>query len=62
MVPGVFTYKMMIGFVQLATDDSISYQALLDTFRNGLNALLILLSLALGVALPRLLSRRDTKN
>lgn len=62
MVPGVFAYRMMIGLMKLSSnlpDDTYS-QILSDTVNNGIKAIFILLSLALGVAIPFLITRKDT--
>lgn len=63
MVPGAFAYKMILGLVQLTgpTDNVLAYhQILADTVNNGLKAMFILISLALGVVLPMLLIRKKT--
>jgi uncharacterized membrane protein YjjB (DUF3815 family) len=59
MVPGVFAYRMMFGLIKLAGDPEIgSYQQILsDTVSNGLKVLFILMSLAVGVAIPMLVTR-----
>jgi uncharacterized membrane protein YjjB (DUF3815 family) len=62
MVPGVFSYKMMIGLIQLAGNTTtVEFSSILnETVNNGLKALFILLTLALGVGLPLLLTRKDS--
>jgi len=63
MVPGAFAYRMMLGLIKLAatTITSNSYsQTLAETTSNGLKALFILLVLAVGVAIPMLISRKET--
>ncbi len=62
MVPGVFSYKMMIGLIQLAGNTTtVEFSSILnETINNGLKALFILLTLALGVGLPLLLTRKDS--
>lgn len=62
MVPGVFAYKMIIGLIKLAGDPSaISYtQTLTETVNNGLKVLFILISLAVGVAIPMLITRKSS--
>jgi uncharacterized membrane protein YjjB (DUF3815 family) len=62
MVPGVFTYRMMLGLMQLTEDlhaDNYS-QIMAETVNNGLKASFILLALALGVAFPILLTRKQS--
>lgn len=62
MVPGFFAYKMMLGLVDLTyignTDAYL--QTLIETVNNGVKMLFILLSLGIGVAIPMLLSRKES--
>lgn len=62
MVPGVFTYRMMVGLIKLASRpvDSEYTTILNDTVHNGMLALFILISLAVGAALPLLLVRKKS--
>jgi uncharacterized membrane protein YjjB (DUF3815 family) len=63
MVPGAFAYRMMLGLIKLSgtTVSSDSYfQTLAETTSNGLKAMFILLALAVGVAIPMLISRKET--
>ncbi len=62
MVPGVSTYKMMAGILQLTMVKDLSeYNTILhNTIHNGITALFILLSLAVGAALPLLLVRKKS--
>jgi uncharacterized membrane protein YjjB (DUF3815 family) len=62
MVPGVFAYRMMLGLIKLATDttDTAYSQVLSDTVSNGIKALFILMSLAVGVAIPMLIMRKSS--
>ena len=62
MVPGAFAYKMMLGLMKLSGElpaDAYN-QVLADTINNGLKATFILLSLALGVAIPILITRKES--
>lgn len=63
MIPGAFAYKMMLGLMKLS-ETSISTdtynKTLAETTSNGLKALFILLALAVGVAIPMLISRKET--
>jgi uncharacterized membrane protein YjjB (DUF3815 family) len=63
MVPGAFAYRMMLGLIKLSgttvTSDSY-FQTLAETTSNGLKAMFILLALAVGVAIPMLISRKET--
>jgi uncharacterized membrane protein YjjB (DUF3815 family) len=62
MVPGAFAYRMMIGLMKLAGDGvGEDYtQILSETMNNGLKATFILMSLAFGVALPMLITRKES--
>jgi uncharacterized membrane protein YjjB (DUF3815 family) len=61
MVPGVFAYKMMLGMIKLANDSGVdSGQILTDTISNGLKAMFILMCLAVGVAIPMLVTRKSS--
>ncbi len=62
MVPGVFAYQMILGLIKLSEipTDSNYYIILSQTVSNGLKALFILMSLAAGVAIPMLITRKST--
>ncbi|WP_306416982.1 threonine/serine exporter family protein [Fulvivirga maritima] len=61
MVPGVFAYRMMLGLIKLSIIPDENYEKVLsETISNGLNATFILLSLALGVAIPLLVTRKES--
>lgn len=62
MVPGVFAYRMMLGLINLAGDiDPETYnQILSETINNGLKVMLILMSLAAGVGIPMLITRKES--
>ena len=63
MVPGAFAYKMMLGLIKLsgtAISNSTYSQTLGETVSNGLKTLFILIALAVGVAIPMLISRKET--
>ncbi|WP_207495941.1 threonine/serine exporter family protein [Aridibaculum aurantiacum] len=62
LVPGVLAFRMMVGIIQLSGDmEAASYAAILSTtVSNGLKVMFVLLSLAAGVALPMLLTRKDS--
>jgi len=63
MVPGAFAYRMMLGCMELAntTINSDTYlKTLAETTNNGLKALFILIALSAGVAIPMLVTRKDT--
>jgi uncharacterized membrane protein YjjB (DUF3815 family) len=62
MVPGAFAYRMMLGFMNLTGDiTSENYNELLhQTVNNGLKTLFILMSLAVGVSIPMLATRKES--
>ncbi len=62
MVPGIFAYKMMLGLISLAgpLDPSAYTQVLSETFNNGLKVMFILMSLAGGVGVPMLITRKES--
>jgi len=62
MVPGIFTYKMMMGVIKLTGNPNpAEYSKILnDTVHNGMLALFMLLSLAVGAALPLLIVRKKS--
>ena len=63
MVPGAFAYRMMLGCMTLAgtpTNSQAYVNTLADTASNGLKAFFILIALSAGVAIPMLVTRKDT--
>ena len=62
MVPGFFAYKMMLGLIALTSiENTDAYlQTLIETVNNGAKMMFILISLGIGVALPMLLSRKES--
>lgn len=62
MVPGVLAYKMMQGLITLASDvnPALQGQILAETVNNGLKVMFILMSLAGGVELPMLITRKQS--
>ena len=62
MVPGFFAYKMMLGLIALTTiENTDAYlQTLIETVNNGAKTMFILISLGTGVAIPMLLSRKES--
>jgi len=62
MVPGAYAYNMMLGFIDLTiiTDNQENIHTLISTVNNGLNALFIVMSLAVGVAVPMLIARKES--
>jgi uncharacterized membrane protein YjjB (DUF3815 family) len=62
MIPGVFAYEAMLGFLKLTSNlDQETFQTVLNqTVNNGLKALFILLALTAGVSFPMLISRKES--
>jgi len=63
MVPGAFAYRMMLGLMELAgttTNSDLYLKTLAETTNNGLKAFFILIALSAGVAIPMLVTRKDT--
>lgn len=62
LVPGVLAFRMMQGLITLAGDSNpADYVVILSsTINNGLRVMFILFSLAAGVALPMLLTRKES--
>lgn len=62
MVPGLMAYRMMIGLIKLSGSlpPEAYSQVLYDTVNNALKVMFILMSLAGGVAIPMLLSRKES--
>lgn len=62
MVPGFFAYNMILGLINLTSlENTDAYlQTLIETVNNGVKMLFILLSLGIGVAIPMLLSRKES--
>lgn len=63
LVPGAFAYRMMLGCMTLAgepTNSQTYVNTLAETANNGLKAFFILIALSAGVAIPMLVTRKDT--
>lgn len=62
MIPGLFAYKAMVGVMKLTAEkDQVVYPKLFfETVNNGLSALFIILALSAGVAIPLLITRKET--
>lgn len=62
MVPGFFAYKMMLGLIALTSmENTDSYlQTLIETVNNGAKMMFVLISLGTGVAIPMLLTRKES--
>jgi uncharacterized membrane protein YjjB (DUF3815 family) len=62
MIPGMLAYRMILGLITLADNPGISSysQVLSETVNNGLKVMFILMSLAVGVAIPMLITRKNS--
>jgi uncharacterized membrane protein YjjB (DUF3815 family) len=62
MIPGVLAYRMMLGLMKISVHSNETGMdgVLIDTIQNGMKTILILLSLAVGVAVPMLLTRKES--
>lgn len=61
MVPGIFAYRMMIGFIKLTGEIGESYERILaETANAGMKTVFILMALAVGVALPNIITRKES--
>lgn len=62
MVPGVFAYQFMLGMVALTSIEKtdIYLQTLIETVNNGSKMMFVLISLGTGVAIPMLLTRKES--
>jgi len=60
LVPGVFVYKTMIGFVKLSGTVGDDYSLVLSqTVHNGIMTLFIVMAIAIGVAIPMNILRKN---
>jgi uncharacterized membrane protein YjjB (DUF3815 family) len=62
MVPGAFAYRMMLGLIALISiENADNYiQTLISTVNNGAKMIFILISLAIGVSMPMLITRKES--
>ena len=62
MVPGFFAYKFMLGMIALASmENADAYiKTLIETVNNGAKMMFVLISLGTGVAIPMLLTRKES--
>jgi len=62
MVPGFFAYKFMLGLIALTSiENTDAYlQTLIQTVNNGAKMMFVLISLGTGVAIPMLLTRKES--
>lgn len=62
LIPGILAYRMMLGLISLAgkVDNEGYTQILSETVNNGLKVMFILMCLAGGVAVPMLVTRKES--
>ncbi len=61
LIPGIFAYRTMLGLIKLSGNVGMDYNTILaDTVNNGVKTLFIIMSLALGVAIPMHVMRKDS--
>lgn len=62
MIPGVFAYRMALGVIKLATlaPDSVPSNLLVEVVQNGLTVAMVSMAIAIGVAMPFLLTRQKS--
>ena len=61
MVPGAFAYRMMLGLIRITVGEGPGLETtLIEVVQNGMMVAFILLSLAIGVAIPMLVTRKET--
>jgi uncharacterized membrane protein YjjB (DUF3815 family) len=61
LIPGVFAYRTMLGLIRLTGAIGPDYQAIIsETVNNGAKTLFIIMSLAMGVAVPMHLMRKES--
>lgn len=62
MIPGIFAYKFMLGMIALTSiENADAYvQTLVETVNNGAKMMFVLIALGTGVAIPMLLTRRES--
>ena len=63
LVPGVFAYRTMLGLMKLTENVGTDYTlTLLKTVHNGVTTLFIIMSIAIGVAIPMNIMRKTSVN
>lgn len=61
LIPGVFAYRFMLGLIKLTGNIGPDYnQIISETVNNGTKTLFIIMSLAMGVAVPMHLMRQES--
>lgn len=62
MIPGIFAYKFMLGMIALTSiENADTYlKTLIETVNNGAKMMFVLIALGTGVAIPMLLTRKES--
>ncbi|MCW3093279.1 MAG: hypothetical protein JWP81_4348 [Ferruginibacter sp.] len=61
LIPGVFAYRTMLGLIKLTGVIGPDYNLVLsETVNNGVKTVFIIMSLAMGVAVPMHLMRKES--
>lgn len=62
MVPGAFAYRTILGLMDLTGDLSpdVYIATIQETTSNGLKTIFVLMSIAVGVSFPMLITRKET--
>lgn len=61
LIPGVFAYRTMLGLIKLTGTIGVDYNLILsETINNAAKTLFIILSLAIGVAIPMHVMRKES--
>ncbi len=61
LIPGVFAYRTMLGLIKLTGTIGTDYNLILsETVNNGAKTLFIIMSLAMGVAIPMHVMRKES--
>ena len=62
MVPGFFAYKFMLGLIALTSmENADTYlKILVETVNNGAKMMFVLIALGTGVAIPMILTRKES--
>jgi uncharacterized membrane protein YjjB (DUF3815 family) len=61
LIPGVFAYRTMLGLIKLTGSIGTDYNTILsETINNGAKTLFIIMSLAIGVAIPMHVMRKES--
>ncbi len=61
LIPGIFAYRTMLGLIKLSGTLGVDYNTIMaETVNNGVKTLFIIMSLAMGVAIPMHVMRKES--